>query len=436
MNPARRRFVEKIEPIEGGESTFENDERWGEIVDNMGYNAHMQEINKIVNVCGTVLVRPVPDVSKRSGFRLDIVTPDQFIPIMDPRRPGELIGVSYVIDATDSQSGFNDTRHEIVIYMGTEKDEPFFAERTNSQTRAEIVKQPYPWIYNGKKYLPFVVFRARLPISGEFVNRTHGRDLYIGTLEYANLLSMWERGYKTGTYKQLAITGPGNLDTREIIADTMAVLKFPAPADQAEIKQLDHTVDVQGQLEAIFKFAGVVLQNYGISVDDFKAVSQSGISIKLQNQMLIDLITSQRELFRMSERELAEVVRMENNRVLPSRDFGPISDTADFEINFGNLPFEESIEETYDKQAAMILDNIKSKAEVLLEIDPDLGTIENAQAQIIRNAQLNREATRGQATPTPIDLSPAPPDETIPEPVTQTSEAVPLLDILEETVGG
>ena len=395
MTPALRRFI-VIGPIdENGEKATDFDKRYSDITKDSPYQSTMQLANQLANVCGCVLVRPIPDEREKSGFSFQIITPDQFTPIQDPDTPGRLAGLTYVIDSVDSDSANISTRKEVIIFRGTKSDpEPFMAERSGNQ---KIVKQPYPWIYQGETYLPFTVFRAEGVQAGEFVNRTYACDLVSATFDVAELKSDWLQSYKTGTFKQLVVTGAaGEGITNSFIMNRMRIETFPYDKAQSEIKQLDHSVDVKMQHEAIDLYIGGALANYGLSIDDFKGVAaKSGVAIKLDNQSLIDIIQLQRELFSFGESELADIIRKENNRVLPSGKFGKISDAAEFQLDYGRLPFDDDPQDQIAEQMILIENNIKSHADLLLEINPDLKTIENAQAQIMVNAKLNREARSG-----------------------------------------
>ena len=405
---AKRRFIRRIEqninnqdnPVDlnNPQDNIDNpqdqeSERFGEIV-NGEYNSKLQQINRLSNLCNIVLVRPVPDTNLRTGIRLDVLTPDQFIPIQDPDNPSRLIGVTYVIDLTDSPGGFAITRKEIMIYMGNQDEEPFYAESDNFDNK-KIEKQPYPFYYKGEKYFPFVPFRSTEILTGEFINRTKGDDLYNGTLNASLLLSHWMRAFRENSGKQLVISGPGTKDApKQFLRDNLAVLSFPGAKEDVTISQIDHSLNLESLWNSLYKFIESIIVNYGLSLDSFNARAQSGLSIKLANEKLITRVENQWNIYREAEKELAEIIRKENNRVLPSGDYGVIDDDMDFEIDFGTLPFEESPIEQVDNYQKLIDMNVLSRAEVLLKFNPDIGTIDDAQEQIKTNAKMNKEAAR------------------------------------------
>lgn len=416
---AKRAYVEEKEEIEEEIQTDieEGDvkepeelasERYSEIVKS-GFNAKMQLVNRMTNLCNVVLVRPVPDPELRfstTGFRFDILTPDQFTPIQHPDDPSSLIGVFYSIDLTDTPGGTitnvgldTITRIELLFYIGTgeDGDEPFFAESNNLNDK-EIEKQPYVWRDpNGKPYLPFAVFRKEEPLTGQFVNRTSGDDLTQGTKEASNQLSRWLRSLElNATGKQLIVSGAGaEKQGKTIIMDQANVLIWPMAKEDAIISNIDHQVKIQTSWDALKSFVESILDSYDLSIEKFSGQAQSGVSLKLKNEGLRTRIEGQWPLYRDAENRLAWLVRRENNRALPSGEFGTISETGEFRINFGDLPFEPEPLENVDKMLTLAEQDIMSKAQILMKIDPDIPDLEAAQEQLILNKQLNRKAAGG-----------------------------------------
>lgn len=424
---AIRSFRRKVTDanIEGEllEPKFEQDKRFSDIVGDR-YNSVLQLVNRMANACNIVGIRPVPDRKERTGFRYDILTPDQFYPYQDPDNPSRLIGLIYVVDMTDTNdsrtSTFNiDTRREVLFYIGREGEEPFFAEATNRDEDFE--KQPYPWINSkGEPYIPIAFFRSEEPLTGEFVNRTRGEDLYQGTLHTGDLLARWELAYKTTSHKQLALLGHDLGELPEnMVKDGISILPLPISKDDGEVQIFDWQINLESNWVSLQKYIESIISNYGLSLDKFKATPQSGLSIKLQNEDLISRIKSQQELFRSSERDLAEIIRMENNRVYSGREFSAIDENAEFQIDFGDLPFEPEPLELVDQFEKLAQKGVFSWAEILKRFNPDIPTIEEAQEIIKRNMRLNRESRGssgiqvpgGGQTPPPI-----PEDETEPTP--------------------
>lgn len=439
---AKRAFVEEkqevVSDLEEGEFEEIASERYSDIVKS-GFNAMMQEVNKMTNLCNVVLVRPVPDPALRfstTGFRYDILTPDIFTPIQHPDDPSSLIGVMYTIDMTDTPgitvTNINNTitRKVLIFYIGTGEagDEPFFAESDNNDV-GEIVKQPYVWTFEGKPYLPFAVFRSHVPLTGQFVNRTMGDDLTEGTKEASNQLSKWLRALeKNQAGKQLVMSGPQSEHLpKTIIMDHASVLTFPVPKDDVELTNIDHQTDIQGSWEALYKYVESIVANYGLTQEKFSGSPQSGVALKIKNEELRTNITNQWPLYREAENRLAWLIRRENNRALKTGDFGTISDSGEFRINFGDLPFEPDPIENTDKMLVLVQENIMSKADVLMKIDPDIPDLEAAQEQLILNRILNRKAAGGLVGLAEMPESIPPVEET--EETTETQQ-----EILDEGV--
>jgi len=380
------------------ETISEDSERFAEIV-GADYNNKMARVNQLVNLCNVVLVRPVPDENYDSGFRLDILTPDMFTPIQSINDPSRLIGVSYVIDLTDTPSTMNPTRKEILIYMGEDGEEPFEAEIVNGNYE-KPEKKPYSFYYKGEKYLPFAVFRNDEPLLGEFINRTAGRDLYVGTFQTAYLLSLWIRAYKESSGKNIIISGAsaGEVAPKTFNRDAMAVWILPFAKDAAMIEQIDHVRDLTGMWEALQKYMESVLTEYGISIDKFAATPQSGVSLKIQNESIIQIIKGQWPYYRRGETALANIIRKLNNSTQPSSIYRNIPDDYEFCIDFGPLPYEPEPLELMDTYSPLVDQGYYSKAQMMMMLNPDIKSEEEAQDQIIRNMQKNKELRTASAS--------------------------------------
>lgn len=417
-SPANRTFTKQASDAVSGETQIVDSDRFAEIV-GAWYNNKMAEVNRLTNLCNLVLVKPVPDINYKGGFRLEIFTPDMFTPIQSINDPSRLIGCLYCIDLTDTPSMGSATRKEVMIYMGEEGEEPFIAEIDNSQYQ-KAEKKPYPYISEGKKYLPFAVFRNSEPLLGEFVDRHAGRDLYSGTLQAAHLLSLWMRAFKESSGKNILISGPsaGMDATKTFLRDSMNVWIFPFAKEEALIEQIDHQRDLVAHWTALEKYVEQILNNNDLNIDKFKGTVLSGVSLKIQNESIIEKIKGQWPYMEAGETQLAEIIRLENNRTQPSSIYRPIPMDYEFSINFGSLPYEDEPKDRTEVYDWAVRNNYKSQAQVLMEFDPDIKSEEQAQAQLIQNAQKNREISRSLAsfkTPTSALATPQTPNPAQPQ---------------------
>jgi hypothetical protein len=418
------------EDIEGIEDTgevldllFEESERYAEIVDD-DYNIMMQKVNQLTNAVNMCLVLVTPDETKDAGIRFDVLTPDMFVPIQNPDDPSELLGVIYVISSTDTAVDLVSKRKEVIVYMGKEDEEGFIAEIDND-TNKEAEKQPYPFIYKGEKYLPFAIFRSDYPETGQFVNRTLGDDLYTGTIYTAWLISCWMRNFFDSTGKQLMITGAMSGESPPMmIRDSLAVLRFPYPKENTEVTQVDFSMDVESRWRALLQFIESVIANWGLNIDRFKSTPASGISLKIQNQPLINQISKQWAYYRWGESELASIIRKINNSMVTGVE--GIPDDYEFSIDFGRLPFEDNPIELWDTYVAMAQKGIKSFADIYMIFDQDISDVDDAQLAIKRNLKMNRElGASGENLPDQLPIPIEAEDEVLEEPN-------PLLEQREE----
>lgn len=403
-NQANRAFVYELLPepdqaIDGQQqedvkAIEEMDERGADIFD-IRYNSMLQTVNKMTNICNVCVVMVSPDEKEKCGLRYDILTPDMYTPIQDPDNPNRLIGIIYAIDSADTPGGFTTIRKEVIYYIGRSEDpndEPFYAIcESGLQKMEKTEKLDYPYYYENEPFLPFITFRNSYPVAGEYVNRTQGDGLYQASLHTADLISRYMRAIEDQTMKQLAIVGGSSRDVPPaIFRDQLAILSFPFPDDQTSIQMLDFQIDIKSMWESILNFIESSIAGYGLSIDKFKSTPQSGLSIKLSNQQLINKIQDQQPFFYAAERELADVIRKINNSMLPAGEFGKITDNADFRIDFGQLPFEPDPIELSEKYLALIDANVLSVPEYIQKLDPEL-SFADALEKFERNKEINKK---------------------------------------------
>jgi hypothetical protein len=403
------------------QGAFEQSDRYREIVDN-DFNILMSSVNELVNATNVVIVLVSPSEMIETKLQYTILTPDMFVPIQHPDEPSQLIGLIYTVALTDTVSGLQPTRKEVIIYMGTGKegDEAFIAEVSN-QPGSTLEKQPYPFTYKGENYLPFAVFRKDFPQTGEFVNRTRGEDLYNGTLNAGWLISQWLKNYQDSTGKQVILIGRETEPPKTLIRDSMAVMTFPLDSEGAELDQIEFNMDLKSRWESVLQFIESVLDNYGLSIERYKAQAQSGLSIRLQNESLRNVIEKQWPFFRSGEKDLAIVTRKVNNSLLTGVE--GIPDDYEFSIDFGQLPFDDNPLELWDVFVDQASKGIMNWGEVLLKFDPDIGTQEDAIVKIRKNLDINRELQRAGFQATSIVNV---------EPVEEETETPPENPLLEE----
>jgi hypothetical protein len=416
----------ETETTEPAVKAFEESERYAEIVGGE-YPLLMAKVNELVNVCNLILVGVMPDENQDIGIRFDLLTPDMFVPIQDPNNPSRLIGIIYFVATTDTSSNLVTNIVEYLVYMG-QPDEEGFIVKIDNRSDERVEKKPYPFIYEGEKFFPFAVFRNDYPEKGSFVNRTQGDDLYNGTLHIGDLSSEWMHRFKSATGTQLSALGNiGDKLIQEFVRDSLYVNVFPISKEDGEIVEHTFKMDANADWDAILKNIEIIITTYGLSIDKFKGTPQSGLSIKIQNEGLINIIEGQYPYYRFGEMELANIIRKVNNAMVKGVD--AIPDDYDFFIKFGRLPFEPTPEENWETDVAMSDRGITSDADIYMKHNPDVDDRDVAQAQIMKNKQMNRELRAGQAgTP-----------DTLPIPVeTETEEeagAPPPNELLEGTEG-
>lgn len=384
-------IIEPAKQEKSEEKSFVESDRYKEIVDDQ-YDMMMHSVNQLTNVCNMCIVIPWIDPTSETGFRFDVLTPDMFIPIQHPDDSSRLIGIMFRVsnvDTGNTVTSFLTELREVLIYMGKEDEEPFIATMDRRES-GNVEKQSYPYYYQGEKYLPCAVFRNGYPSAGEFVNRTKGDDLYQANLITGWLISQWLRNYQDSTGKQLFLMGSGSEKIpRQIIRDSMSITHFPINKDAATMEQIEFDIDLKSRWEAILQSIEPVLSNYGMSIDRFKSVPASGVSLRVQNEGIINIIESHWSYYKVGEEALANIIRKMNNTMIAGVE--GIPDDYEFYLDFGALPFEEDISDKWDFYTSLAEKGLMSYAELLTKVNPDVGTADDAQDVILKNLQMNRE---------------------------------------------
>ena len=270
---------------------------WQTIQNWSRYDAVMKTVNRMVNLCGTVLVRPA---FRQNRIKLDIITPDlvDVIPAEDDPTEGE--GIAYTRPNPDPAAPFS----YIIHYWDSETYIKF-------TPNGDIIRDPdNPDGINPYGVLPFVRFVNQLPTDSFFVRA--GDDLIIAQdninikLTQLNYLVKMQsfsipvlRGYQ-GPDRITISPGKPIVIPLGTIGQGEPDFRFETPHPQIGelIKLLEH------EIIRIFRA-------YGIGSADFSLQGEvkSGFALVMENLKLLESRENELPFYEDAEEELFEVIK-------------------------------------------------------------------------------------------------------------------------------
>ena len=137
----------------------------------------------------------------------------------------------------------------------------------------------------------------------------------------------------------------------------------------------------------------MVLSQRGVAPQNFllTANPQSGYAMKLSNTQLLERRQDDIGLYRVYEKQLFEIQRIIWNYHAGKK----ISDTAEFNIDFGEISFEPSIDETTRKWQFEFSNDLATAIDYIKSQNPD---ITDEQAEAIYRDNVAENAARKKLT--------------------------------------
>ena len=374
------------------DGTDSDNQIFQDILDNTNLNNILQTVNEYVKLLKTVLVKPEwSDDLGRVVFR--IFTPNMFDVIMDEQNPSKAKAIIYSrnypkpsdqIYGNDNRKVAQDKFSEsnTVFHCWTDKNYFMFTYQISAtgEAIANLIDNPNnPENINPYGTLDiFVPFRDAVPIDDFFAE---GGDDLIVTNEAINI-KLTELNYLIKMQSFAIPVRKGASSTAPLILDPSMTIDLPADDDMGKsdfkfVSPDAKIAEIQSEIEA--KVRRIALK-YKMNPDMFTASGNksSSESLQLQNYAQGRLIKKDKPYFRKNEMKLFEMIKLVHN----THSTIKFSEKCWMFIDFrdSEMPMTQ-----VDKDAHMLtmLNNgLITKAEWLLEENPDLGDIEAAQKKI------------------------------------------------------
>lgn len=386
-----KRIVKEISGVYAGETARRalrqdntEDENYKNIISAIPANIICQEVNRLTNLCNESFVYIVP---RNKRIEYDILTPDLVEVIQNEDDPTK-------IDAITIIQTFVDTVGKTKIYYiywdvygnHLKFDENLMPVKIpNNEAGVNPYKDPND---PSKTILPFVLFHKDWPLSSIW-NTTSGNDLVSANKQIGVLATYLNYLMKVGSFKMLTFTGVDIKDIpQEIVFDPLYPKAVKSPDGQIG------TVDLQINMDQIWTIIinkiGVIANNYGLSLDNFKVniSAQSGFALRLKNFALEKVVNEQRKVYRIYENELFDKTRIINNYFYKTKK---IDEKAKFIVDYEETEYPSSPEEIRMQWKFDIQLGARSILDYIRYINPDLKSDEEAKEYLEKNVEINNE---------------------------------------------
>ena len=379
-----KRVVNEISTLyktETARTTDPESDRYQELMELLKVDVSMKKINRYTNLLNESLLK----VGVRSGKLVyDIITPNICTVVQNEADPTQADAIIYMTTRVNT-IGSSDIRYhywskdgDYLIY-----DESFqIVERIyDSYDESGELRYPYIDPDTGQYLLPFVIFHRQQPDSN-FWDQDSGRDLYSATTATAIKMSLFDYYFKTGSFKQIYLIGDKAEMASKQILDPLTVLK--GSGEGAEIGVLDREIDMEQLKNAIIFQINSIINNYGISADQYSLIvsEMSGRALKIRNRGLLEIRKEQLPIFKSSEEDLFNVTRVVNNHHFPNDQ---IPEDAKFDIDFGELEIPEDPDEDLELQTKRLRSGLISPGQFYQHFNPDVKDVEEAEKAIADN---------------------------------------------------
>lgn len=371
-----------IEPKRAAILNEKEDDIYKNVLSNIpGLNILMNEVNKYTNLCNHALIYIAPD-RKAKKLRLSLITPN-FIDVIqdenDKTQPAAIILTNTYIDTAGNTNIYYDYWDIYGVFKRFDED---FNEIQFSDNPGI---NPYKDPNNPEKtILPFVIFNRNMPIS-EIWDTTSGEDIISANIQIGVLLTYLNYLLKWQSFKQLYVQ---NVDFTNIQKEVILDPAFPITIKgDGSAGVLNFQIDIKQIWDIINQKIGAVANNYGMSLNNFKlqGSAQSGFSLKIQKEGLLEARAKQIPLYRLKENELFYKMRIIWNTYFNEN----INEKAKFYIDYGEFNFQDSPEEERKRWKFDIEMGAKNILDYLMTINPDVKNYEDAEEILKKNVEVN-----------------------------------------------
>lgn len=368
-------------------------DRYQEILKESYLDVKLKKVNRYTNLLNECLLKPT---IRKGRFCFDIITPNIAFVFQDEDDPTLAKGICYQISYVNTRGRSDVDWHFWSVDEGAGEyvlfDNNFRPKKTVYGEDGE--KGPYPYLTKEKEaVLPFVTFHRDSP-DYTFWDQDTGGDLYNAGVRAHVKMTMMDYFFKTCSFKQIYIIGDTSKMPQDQIMDTASPLSCPA-GEGAEIGVLDIQNNMKQLQDALAYNINAVVNNYGISADQFTLVGgeMSGRALKIRNRALMEIREEQIPLYRQYEWELFSVIRIVNNAWAGGGGLKKklIPWELEFAVDFAEIEFPEDPIEEIEIQSKYLNSGIISLGGFYQHFNTDVTDEAEAEKTITANLKKLKE---------------------------------------------
>lgn len=352
-------------------------------------NSIMKVSNRYANLLSTIGVQAV---WRDEQLQLDVLTPDILNVVQDPINPTKAAAViieQSFPDTVTLESPGNPYGVSRLYVAWTNDGHMVYDQQGNALKGLanDAGINPYGMI-------PIVWMRDSYP-SGYFWNES-GQDLIVAQESLNVKLTELNQLIKMQSFSIPVIIG--DPPSGGITVDPSNWISIPLADNiskgQPDFKFVSPDPKIADLLEAIKETVLRIADAWGVNPAEFKLQGSpsSGLSLKMQNIRLLERRQDDVELYNGYEKDLFRVMRAVWNAHVAPVD--RIPEDAEISVNFAELQFPEDPTAEDARWITRINQNVVNRAQWLMAIDPDVQTVEEAEAKLAENARIN-SASRG-----------------------------------------
>jgi len=278
---------------------------WQFIQNSSRYDSVMRTVNRMVNLCKSVVVKPS---FRKNSIKLDILTPNLVDVIQDDEDPSEAVAIAYIRPVSQSyiSSMSGNSALQVIIHYWDEK------RYMQISPTGEILDNPNnPDGINPYSELPFVRFANQISLDGFFIEG--GDDLIIAQDNINIKLTQLNYIVKMQSFSVPVLVGYRGPERITISPGKPVVIPLGTVGEQGEPGFRFETPKPQiAELVTLLEHEiARIFRAYGISSASFSLQNspKSGFALVMENLKLLEARENELPFYEDSEEELFEVIK-------------------------------------------------------------------------------------------------------------------------------
>lgn len=270
---------------------------WDELAADLDLDETLDQAARLLNLCNEILLWS----PERKGMDRDVevITPDAFDAIPDPRRTTAMAGL--LLDAAPVTLSTGAMRERLKHYELWD-DEVVIALDANGRMIGPPLK-------HGLGRIPGILVHRRKPAPGRLLDAHAGRDILAAHKAVVFLNLCIVRLSKSQGERQPVLQGMLSRVAKNQAMDGETPIALPP---EVTLDMLDSKTDPEHFLKTIKHFIAGVAQRYGMSYEQFTfqetADTASGKAYQVRRQKLTELRHAQAKRWRRAEPALVELL--------------------------------------------------------------------------------------------------------------------------------